>query len=93
MASIYEYISKTLGAPLAAQRQYDSIAEAIESLSSFPKRFAAMESKLEKLVGIRKLAVGNYVALYRVNTETRTVEVVRVLYARCDIDTLLSQCD
>lgn len=38
MQEIYQYISKNLPAPENAMNQYDRIAKAIQSLSTFPKR-------------------------------------------------------
>ncbi len=50
-----------------------------------------MESEPGKSAGLRMLIVDNYAAFYRVDDETSVVEVVRVLYAKSDLDSRLSQ--
>ena len=91
LAATYDYIADVLKSPSAAQRTYNSVAAAIESLSSFPKRHKLMESEPGKSAGLRVLIVDNYAAFYRVDDETSVVEVVRVLYAKSDLDSRLSQ--
>lgn len=84
MEEIYGYISEKLGSPATAIKQYERIAEAIESLSVFPERFQIMDiiPKLSK--DVRQVIVDHYSAIY-----TNTVTVLRVLYGASDLSAKL----
>ena len=87
MEEIYGYISEKLGAPATAIKQYERIAEAIESLSVFPERFQIMDiiPKLSK--DVRQVIVDHYSAVYTI--EADTVTVLRVLYGASDLSAKL----
>jgi toxin ParE1/3/4 len=46
-----------LQAPEAAMRQYNRIADAIESLDTFPQRVKLMETEEERKLGLREMPV------------------------------------
>jgi plasmid stabilization system protein ParE len=83
MAEIYGYIAENLKAPDAAMKQYDRIADGIESLNEFPERCKLFESRPERDLGLRQLFVDNYSAIYAWNGDC--VTVLRVLYGASDI--------
>ena len=83
MAAIYEYIAENLLAPETALKQYNRIAEGIESLDEFPNRCQLFESLPERDMGFRQLLVDNYSVIYVV--EDDCVTVLRVLYSSSDI--------
>jgi len=83
MTAIYEYIATNLQAPDTAMEQYDRIADRIESLSEFPKRYKLLESQPEREMGFRQMTVDSYSAIYVV--EGICVTVLRVLYSSSDI--------
>lgn len=87
MEEIYGYISEKLGSPATAIKQYERIAEAIESLSVFPERFQIMNiiPKLSK--DVRQVIVDHYSAIYTI--EADTVTVLRVLYGASDLSAKL----
>lgn len=87
MEEIYSYISENLGSPATAMKQYERIAEAIDSLSVFPERFQIMDiiPKLSK--DVRQVIVGHYSAIYTI--EADTVTVLRVLYSASDLSAKL----
>ena len=87
MEEISGYISEKLGSPTTAMKQYERIAEAIESLNVFPERFQIMDiiPKLSK--NVRQVIVDHYSAIYTI--EADTVTVLRVLYSAFDLSAKL----
>lgn len=87
MEEIYSYISVQLKSPATAMKQYDRIAEAIESLNVFPERFQIMDiiPKLSK--DVRQVIVDHYSAIFTI--EADTVTVLRVLYSASDLSAKL----
>ena len=87
MAEIYEYIADNLKVSDTAMKQYDRIADGIESLNEFPERYKLFAFQPECDLGLRQLPVGNYSAIYVVEGDCGTV--LRVLYSSSDIITRL----
>ena len=83
MEQLYNYIAGHLNAPETAAKQYDRIADAIESLRVFPERIKLMDSKPEQALGMRRLLADNYSVIFVVGDEQ--VTVLRVLYSSSDI--------
>ena len=57
MEQIYSYIADRLLESDTAMRQYDRIAEAIQSLNILPERCALVESEPERTQGLRQMLV------------------------------------
>lgn len=87
MVEIYEYIAENLKVPDTAMKQYDRIADGIESLNESPERCKLFESQPEHDVGLRLLLVDNYSVIYVL--EGDCVTVLRVMYSPFDIITRL----
>lgn len=83
MEEIYRYISEKLTSPATAMKQYDRIAEAIESLNVLPERFQVMDIVPRLSKDVRQVIVDHYSAIYTVGEDT--VTVVRVLYSASDL--------
>ena len=83
MEAIYDYIADELLNPDAAMRQYNRIADAIESLKVFPERCRLFDSRPEHDLGMRQIAADNYAAVYVIRGDD--VVVLRVLYSASDI--------
>lgn len=83
MEAIYNYIANQFQAPDTAVKQYDRIAEGIQSLDFFPERCKLFDSQPEHDMGLRQLLVDKYSAIYVVKEDT--VTVLRVLYSASDI--------
>ncbi len=88
MEDIYYYIAEQLQAPETAMGQYNRIAEAIETLGTFPERVKLMESKEEHALGLRQLYVDNFSVFYHIR-EDRVI-VTNVLYSASDISKRLN---
>lgn len=87
MEAIYQYIADELLAPENALGQYNRIADAIESLHTFPHRCRLFSTPLERQLGMRILNVDNYSVVFV--TDETSVTVLRVLYSRSDLSARL----
>ena len=83
MEEIYNYIAIHLQEPETAMRQYDRIAEAIQSLGTLPERCPLLDCEPERSHGLRRLLVDHYAVFCVVGEDT--VSVARVLYSSSDI--------
>ena len=77
------WIHVALDNPAAADQLLDRIGEKIALLADFPEAGVLREDIAE---GVRMLAVGNYVVLYRLAASG--VEVVRVVHGARDVTAL-----
>ncbi len=89
LEDIYRYIAKELQSPQAAMRQFDSIAEAIQTLEVFPERCAIVEELLVLGIKVRRLLVKNYSIFYRFDNDT--VTRLRVLHQSRNVDRLIDE--
>ena len=83
MEEIYNYIASHLQERETAMRQYDRIADAIQSLGTLPERCPLLDCEPERSQGLRRLLVDHYSVFYVVSADT--VSVARVLYSSSDI--------
>lgn len=83
MEEIYNYIAKQLQAPEAAMGQYNRIADAIETLDTFPERMKLMESEEEHALRLRQMPVDNFFVFFHIREEL--VIITNVLYSASDI--------
>ena len=83
------YIMSDLQEPAIADKTIENMVDAIFTLEDMPTRIGLVRD--DRLAGkqIRGLHINNYTAFYRVHEETKTVEVIRVLYSRRDWAVLL----
>lgn len=89
--SIHDYISSTLCAPRAASRLIDRILDAVEALEEYPERFRLLHNGChDARYEIRIMPVGNYAVLFFADTDTTTVNVIRIAYGARDIPQLLN---
>ncbi len=73
--------------PMAAERFVTDVERLSTTLRTFPDR----GSHLEGWHGTRRLLLGKYLILYRVGSDT--IEILRILHAAMDIDTVLARDD
>jgi plasmid stabilization system protein ParE len=83
MEEIYNYIAKKLQAPETAMGQYNRIADAIETLNTFPERVKLVESEEEAILGLRQMYVDNFFVFFHIKEER--VIITNVLYSYRDI--------
>ena len=85
MIEIVRYISRELQNPDAADR----LADAAESVLTFPYAAPAYQPIRSLKHEYRKILVQNYLMFYWVDEEERLVTVARVVYAKRDYGRLL----
>ena len=82
---IYEYIAGEFYAPDTARRQANRIVRAVKTLAVFPKMYRVRR----KNTGIRICPVDSYMILYSVDDMNNTVNILRIIYSRRDIDSMI----
>ena len=82
LAEIKRYIGKDLHNPSAAMRITKMILDQCSSLKHFPRAGAELSALTGYETELRLLICENYIALYRI--DTNTVSVARIIHARRD---------
>ncbi len=83
------YITNVIGAHMASNNLLLAIDKAIFSLEENPKRCPKISNSTIKKYGVRKLLVKNYIIFFRVIDDTKSVQILRVLYARRNLKKLI----
>jgi toxin ParE1/3/4 len=91
LRDIYEYVAYEIGEPEVAARLVRRFRKATEGLSTFDERNHLVEQEPWRSRNVRYTAVGNYLMFYAVDTEERTVSVMRFLYGGRDVWAHLSR--
>ncbi len=86
LRGIFEYIAFELQSPKNAYGQLDRLEKQILSLNTMPERYRRYEKEPWKSLGLRVLPVDNYVVLYIPDCDKKVVTILRVMYARRDMD-------
>lgn len=89
MLELRRYIANVLHEPGSAERIFASIKGEILSLGYGPMRCPVIRDEPYASLGIRLLAVENYIAFYAVNQRNHEVHVLRVAYNRRDWQNVL----
>lgn len=84
LVEITEYISSELGSPDAAIRLAEKIVSTADSLSDFPYAYPVYVPVRPTFFEYRKIFVENYLIFYTVDEASKTVTVMRIIYARRD---------
>ncbi|NLF46444.1 MAG: type II toxin-antitoxin system RelE/ParE family toxin [Syntrophomonadaceae bacterium] len=87
LEEIYNYIAEQLQSPEAAMRQFNRIANAIETLDTFPERVKLMETEDEGARGIRQMLVDNFSVFFLIRE--KDVIITNILYSATDLTTRL----
>ena len=77
---IYQYIAKEKLAPENAKGQVDRIKKAILSLDIFPQSHRERNEGRYAGKGYRQLLIDNYMAIFRIDEQHKTVYVVTIQY-------------
>ena len=85
LRGIYEYIVFKLRSTINAAGQLDRLEKAIRELDTMPERYALYGTGKWVKRGLRKMPVDNYLVFYISDIETRTVNVIRVMYGGMDV--------
>ena len=82
LREIYDYISKSLMAEMAAKSLYNKIKESILRLEDFPESCSIIEHYKDKKYQYRKLIINNYIVVYRIDKENKKVYIVRIIFGK-----------
>lgn len=86
---IFRYISEELFSPQSALKLLDEIESEILGLKTMPKRFPLISDEAFADKGFRLMPVKNYLVFYVVDEQTKTVNILSVMYNRRDWGNLL----
>lgn len=78
--SIYAYIALEKLAPDNAKSQTDRIWDSIEALDSFPSAHQDRQAGKYAGRGYKQLMIDNYVVIFKIDEQNKTVYVVTVQY-------------
>ena len=78
--SIYAYIALEKLAPENAKAQTDRIWAAIEALDSFPSAHQDRQVGKYAKRGYQQLPIDNYLAIFKIDEQNKTVYVVTIQY-------------
>ena len=91
MEEIYQYIAVSLQEPGIAWKQTERIRDKLEKLNRMPERNSVVQDEPWKSREIRRVNMDNYTAFYMLDSKTATVSVIRILYARRDLSSIMWQ--
>jgi plasmid stabilization system protein ParE len=78
--SIFEYIALEKLSPENAKEQTDRIWKTLKTLDTFPQSHQERSVGRYAGKGYRQLIIDNYVAIFRIDENTKTVYIVTVQY-------------
>lgn len=77
----FEYISNNLSSPLAAKKLMSEINKSVSFAVENPYMYPLCPEGLAQL-GFRKIAVKNYIVIYYVNEDDKTINLIDLFYGR-----------
>ena len=86
MLEIVKYISEELKNPVAADKLADDFILSAERVCEFPYSNNVYRPIKPLETEYRRFIVNNYLMFYTVDETTKTVTVMRVIYARRDLE-------
>ena len=93
LKDIYAHIATVLRTPENASKQIHRITEEICSLDFMPCRYEQVDWEPWKNMGMRKVAVNNFVVFYTVDQNRLNVTVIRIVYGGRDLRRILDDVD
>ncbi len=91
LRSIYEYIAFELESSQNAQGQLGRLESNILKLKEMPERFSVYEKEPWKSRNLRVMPVDNYLVFYIPDKESKSVNILRVMYGGRDTEKQLNQ--
>lgn len=86
MLEIIKYISDELKSPVAAQKLAEEFIISAKRLCEFPYANNVYTPIKPLELEYRRIIVNNYMMFYTVDESSKTVTIMRVIYARRDIE-------
>lgn len=88
--SIVSYIAVELSNPSAASDFVDKLLSQIHEAQQYPESGALVVNEFLPDSSVRKKIVGNYIMYYLPSFEERIIYVLRIVYGRRNMDTVLT---
>ena len=85
LRDIFEYISLELKVPEIAAAQVRRILNHARSLDTFPERCKPVNWEPWSDIGMRQMPVDNFMIFYIIEAKFQSVQIVRVLYSKRNI--------
>ena len=89
IAEIFEYISNNLCEKEIAVNIIDLLEKNIRSLDEMPGRYKLYEAEPWKSRGLHVMPVKKYLVFYLIDSEAKSVNVIRVIYGSRDYENLI----
>ena len=89
--NILSYVSVQLSNPQAAAAFLEKLQDAISEACSFPESGSPVDNEFLPSKAIRKKQVGNYIVYYFPDEKAETVNILRILYGRRNLDEILRE--
>jgi plasmid stabilization system protein ParE len=89
VTGIVDYIAHELGNLSAAGTFLDNVEASYKRIASNPFAYPLCNDERMERIGYRKVVLKNYLLIFRVEEEAKTVYIVRVVYGRRDYPQLL----
>ncbi len=87
--SILSYIALSLANPAAASAFAAAVEDCYSSLEEMPFLFELCRDPRLRALGYHKAVIKNYVMVYKVDEDARTVNILRFFYGRQDYGKLI----
>ena len=88
LKDIYSYIAFELLVPTTAENLVNKLRKNIRALDFMPERFPIVDWAPWDELKMRKLPVDNFIVFYLVDSESLSVNIVRILYSGRDIESI-----
>jgi len=89
LENIISYIVEKLSAPVAASTFLDAVHDCYENLETNPHIYESCRDHRLKKEGYRRAVVKNYILVYKIDEEAKTVTIHRFFYGRQDYVSLI----
>lgn len=87
--AVIRYITVSLENKIAAASLLDAIEKSYDDLVNMPLKYEACHDPYLKELGYRKAVIRNYIMIYKVDSETQTVYIMRLFHGRQNYEKLI----
>ncbi len=91
LSDLLDYIGSVLCNKPAAESFLEDFSENLDHLSQMPFLYSECNDAVLNAKGYRKIAVGNYIVLYKVDAEMHRVYISRVVYGRRNLPDMVDE--
>ena len=86
LEEILRYIAEDLCNKSAAADLGRKIFENIDTIRVFPETGLALNNELVSDKAVRRVVIDNYVLYYKANEANKTIEIVRIVYGKMNLE-------